>query len=155
MEGSIGEPTAGGDRPAFVYPHVVSFEETNLMRNVYYARLVAWQGRCRELFLKAHAPEVLDALAGDLRLVTLRVTCEFFDELHALEEVEVRMRLAHLRGHRIGLDFDYVVDRGGRKLEIAKGSQEVGCMRAMAQGLAPIPPPEALTEALRPYGARV
>ena len=38
---------------AFEYRHVVSFEETNLVGNVYFANHLSWQGRCRELFLPA------------------------------------------------------------------------------------------------------
>ena len=40
---------------AYEYRHVVGFEETNLVGNVYFARFVSWQGRCRELFLRDHA----------------------------------------------------------------------------------------------------
>ena len=41
---------------AFEYRHVVGFEETNLVGNVYYANHVRWQGRVRELFLRGRAP---------------------------------------------------------------------------------------------------
>ena len=36
----------------FEYRHVIGFEETNLVGNVYYANHVRWQGRCRELVLR-------------------------------------------------------------------------------------------------------
>jgi enediyne biosynthesis thioesterase len=72
---------------AFEYRHVVGFEETNLVGNVYYANHVRWQGRCREMFLREHAPDVLDALAQDLRLVTLHCSCEYLAELNAFDEV--------------------------------------------------------------------
>ena len=38
---------------AFEYRHLVGFEETNLVGNVYYANHVRWQGRCREMFLRS------------------------------------------------------------------------------------------------------
>ncbi len=41
---------------AFEYHHVVGFEETNLVGNVYYANYIRWQGRCREFFLRERAP---------------------------------------------------------------------------------------------------
>jgi enediyne biosynthesis thioesterase len=91
-------------KPAFIYRHVVSFEETNVVGNVYYTRHISWQGRCREMFLKQHAPEILHDIARDLRLVTLRMSCEYFEELNAFDEIEIQMRLAHLRQHRIGLE---------------------------------------------------
>ena len=46
----------------YEYRHVVGFEETNLVGNVYYVNYVRWQGRCREMFLLEHAPSVLDEL---------------------------------------------------------------------------------------------
>ena len=48
---------------AYEYHHIVSFEETNLVGNVYYANYVRWQGRCREMFLKDHAPDIIDELS--------------------------------------------------------------------------------------------
>jgi enediyne biosynthesis thioesterase len=141
--------------PHFAYRHVVSFEETNLVGNVYFTRHLSWQGRCREMFLKCHAPTVLDELARDLRLVTLRVSCEYFEELTAFDEIDVQMSLAHIRQHRIGLDFNiYRLQPGGRVC-IARGFQEIGCMRATTNGLVPDRPPEPLTEALKPYTARL
>ncbi len=138
-------------RPAFTYRHTVGFADTNLVGNVYYAHLVAWQGRCRELFLKEHLPEVLDELGRDLRLVTLRTSCDFFDELAAFDEVEIRMRLAHVRGHRIGLDFEYLVDRDGALVIAAAGFQEVGCLRRSGGGFTPSDPPATLLAALKPF----
>src|SRR3954464_1971785 len=93
-------------RPAFIYRHVVSFEETNVVGNVYFTRHIAWQGRCREMFLKENAPDILNEIARDLRLVTLRVSCDYFEELNALDEIDIYMSLAYLRQHRIGLNFD-------------------------------------------------
>ena len=39
--------------------HTVGFEETNLVGNVYYVNYLRWQGRCREMFLRDHAPASL------------------------------------------------------------------------------------------------
>ena len=44
----------------YEYRHIVGFEETNLVGNVYYVNYLRWQGRCRELFLKDMAPDVLE-----------------------------------------------------------------------------------------------
>src|SRR5262245_45658180 len=80
-------------RQSYEYRHVVGFEETNLVGNVYYVNYLRWQGRCRELFLKEHAPEVLAELHGDLKLFTLKVDCEFYAELTVFDELVVHMRL--------------------------------------------------------------
>jgi DNA-directed RNA polymerase specialized sigma24 family protein len=71
---------------AYEYKHVVGFEETNLIGNVYYANHVRWQGRCREMFLRDRAPEVIEALKHGLVMVTTRVSCEFMAELVAFDE---------------------------------------------------------------------
>jgi enediyne core biosynthesis thioesterase len=135
----------------FSYRHTVSFEETNLVGNVYFTRHISWQGRCREMFLKSHAPAVLDELARDLRIVTLKVSCEYFEELTALDEIDVQMSLAHLRQHRIGLDFNICKLQPSGHVCAARGFQEIGCMRATARGLVPDRPPEPLMIALRVY----
>ena len=114
---------------AFRYRHVVSFEETNLVGNVYFARHISWQGRCREMFLLAHAPAVLADLNRSLRLVTLNVACEYFAELRALDEIEIAMSLAYQRQHRIGLAFDYRLVRsaaGGAEFVVLRGPRHAG-----------------------------
>ena len=64
------------NRPrAFEYETVVCFQETNVVGNVYFAEYLKWQGRCREMFLHQYAADVLDALYGTLRLVTLNCHC--------------------------------------------------------------------------------
>jgi enediyne biosynthesis thioesterase len=140
-----------GPRPAFVYSHIVSFEETNLVGNVYFTRHVSWQGRCREMFLRERAPEILEELARDLRLVTLRVACDYFHELNAFDMIELRMSLAHLRQNKIGLDFVYLRIAGTERIVAARGFQEIGCMRLGQNGLVPTAVPRALAEALKPF----
>ena len=140
---------------AFVHRHVVCFEETNVVGNVYFARHVAWQGACREMFLRAHAPSVLEEIGRDLRLVTISVSCDYFQELRAFDAVELHMTLAHLRGNRIGLAFDYRVMREEGALQCAFGRQELGCMRSDGQGrLSVCEPPPALKLALEAYSDR-
>jgi len=140
------------DAPAYEYRHVVGFEETNLVGNVYYANHVRWQGRVREMFLRDRAPEVLEALAGGLALVTTRVSCEYFAELAAFDEVVVRMRLAAIVQNRVAMRFEYWRRRPEGEVLAARGEQEVACMRREGGALVPTPVPAALREALRPYG---
>lgn len=147
------EDLAAGVRPkpTFIYRHVVSFEETNVVGNVYFTRHISWQGRCREMFLKQNAPDIIDELARDLRLVTLRVSCDYFEELNALDEIDIRMSLAYLRQHRIGLSFDIMKLRPAGANLAARGAQDIGCMRLRGGALAPVPPPASLAKALKPY----
>jgi enediyne core biosynthesis thioesterase len=136
---------------AYEYVHVVGFEDTNVVGNVYFASYFSWQGRCRELFLRDHAPEVLDELGSGLLLVTTHASCDYHAELHALDEVAVLMRLDDLTPSRIAMSFEYVRRDGGEDETVARGRQEIACMRAGDYGPVPAPVPDALRVALRAY----
>ena len=143
---------------SFEYRHLVGFEETNLVGNVYYLNHLRWQGRCREMFLREHAPGVAQQLQTGLALATTHCACEYFSELVAFDEVIVRMRLASMIQNRLELEFDYWRansggggDGGGEEL-IARGRQGIACLRRTADGTVPEPIPDELREALRPYG---
>jgi enediyne core biosynthesis thioesterase len=136
---------------AYEYRHVVGFEETNLVGNVYYVNHLRWQGRCRELFLRDHAPDVLDQLRDGLAMVTTQCSCEYLSELRPFEEVSVRMSLGALRQNRIDLHFEYWrIDRAGDEL-IARGKQQVACMRRNGNGMSACPVPETLRQALEAF----
>lgn len=136
---------------AYEYRHIVGFEETNLVGNVYYTNHLKWQGRCREMFLREFAPDLLDALQGDLALVTLSCSCEYLSELNAFDEVIVSMRLDEIVQNRISLLFDYSKVAGDVKVAVARGRQQVACMKRDGEGLIPTEIPSSLKEALRPY----
>ncbi|GAA3002079.1 acyl-CoA thioesterase [Actinokineospora diospyrosa] len=133
--------------------HTVGFEETNLVGNVYYVNYLRWQGRCRELFLREHAPGVLEELRADLKLFTLRVECEFFAEITAFDELSVRMRLEELAQTQVQFSFDYVHLREGVEVLVARGRQRVACMRGPNTDTVPTRVPRELREALAPYAA--
>ena len=135
----------------YEYRHIVSFEETNLVGNVYYANYLRWQGRCRELFLRDHAPDVLDELRRDLALVTTRVSCEYLSELFAFDEVLIRMRLGGFTQNRITMLFEYWRRSDKHEDLIARGEQQVACMRRNGERLLPTPVPRRLREALHFY----
>lgn len=138
----------------FEYRHVVGFEETNLVGNVYYVNYLRWQGRCREMFLKERAPLVLDDLRAGLKLFTLRVDCEFFAELSVFDELSVRMRLVELAQTQIEFGFDYVrLEPGGGETLTARGSQRVACMHGPNTRTVPTRVPESLVRALEPYAS--
>ncbi len=138
---------------AFVWPHTVTFRETNVMGNVYFARQFDWQGECREMFLKSHCPGVVSELAAGLRLITLNANAEFFGELLAFDDIELRMRLGFVQQNRIGLRFDTVKKSGDGWSLAARGAQDIACMRLRGGALEPTLLPTDLMQALIPYGA--
>jgi enediyne core biosynthesis thioesterase len=136
---------------AYEYHHVVGFEETNLVGNVYYVNPLRWQGRCREMFLRDNAPEVLKELGRGLALATVRCSCDYLSELTAFDQVIVRMRLGGVVQNRISLVFEYWrQSKGGEEL-VARGEQVVACMRREGEKTVPTAIPAALREALKPY----
>jgi enediyne biosynthesis thioesterase len=136
---------------AYEYHHVVGFEETNLVGNVYYVNPLRWQGRCREMFLRDNAPEVLKELGRGLALATVRCSCDYLSELTAFDQVIVRMRLGGVVQNRISLVFEYWrQSKTGEEL-VARGEQVVACMRREGEKTVPTAIPAALREALKPY----
>lgn len=137
--------------PIYEYLHTVSFEETNLVGNVYYANYVRWQGRCREMFLRDHAPEILTQLSQGLALATVRVSCEYYSELYAFDQVVIRMQLGETIQNRITMLFEYWRIKDGEEELVAKGEQQTACLQRKGEILAPIPIPTVLREALKVY----
>lgn len=135
----------------YEYQHTVSFQETNLVGNVYYTHFLEWQGRCREMFLRDHAPEMIAELSRDLALATVRCSCEYFVELLVFDEVTVRMRLGELAQNRISLQFEYWRRKAGREELVARGEQQVACMKREGPRVVPTTVPAALREALAAY----
>lgn len=135
----------------YEYRHVIGFEETNLVGNVYYANYLRWQGRCREMFLREKAPEVIEEVRKDLKLFTLRVDCEFFAEASAFDEIAMRMSLVELGQTQIEFSFDYVHLAPEGEILIARGSQRIACMRGENRRTRPARVPPSLVAALQPY----
>jgi enediyne biosynthesis thioesterase len=135
----------------YEYRHIVSFQETNLVGNVYFTNHLAWQGRCREMFLRDHAPDVIDELSRDLSLATVNCSCEYFAELSVFDEIVVRMRLAELVQNRMRLAFEYWRRRQGNEELVARGEQQIASMKRDGEKLSPTPVPQTLREALAAY----
>jgi enediyne core biosynthesis thioesterase len=135
----------------YEYRHLVSFEETNVVGNVYYTNHLSWQGRCRELFLRDKAPDVIGALDGGLSFATVKCSCEYFAELSVFDEVLVRMSLTELVQNRISLAFEYWRRTSAGEELVARGEQQIACMKRDGAKLAAAPVPTSLRNALAAY----
>lgn len=136
----------------YEYRHRVCFEETNLVGNVYYAHYVRWQGRCREMFIHDHAPDLLDEFAGGMTLATIRVSCSYYQELSALDEVLIRMSAGTMSTGRLTIVFQFFrVLPDGEETLVAEGEQEVACVVRAGSNLQPAPLPTALRHAVQRY----
>lgn len=157
MQAIAGHPNVTwGVAPAYIYHHLVVFDETNLTGNVYFAHYLHWQGHCREHFLAEHAPEVLHALNDGLAMVTVSCSMEYLQECRALDTVEVRMRLRSSAANRVEMSFEfYRSANGSDDMSLAAtGRQVVATMQRHGDQLVPTPVPTALAKALRPFVAR-
>ncbi len=141
----------GATRRSYDYRHVVGFEESNLIGNVYYVNHLRWQGRCREMFLRDHAPTILADLERDLALVTSSVSCKYLAEIKPFDEITVRMTLTSRGIDSLVFRFDYLRVVGDVEELVACGEQSVACMRRGSTGLEPHPIPETLGHALERY----
>jgi enediyne biosynthesis thioesterase len=131
----------------YEYKQVIGFEETNLTGNVYFTNYFHWQGKAREHFLREYAPEILPQLEDGLALVTLQCSCSFLDEVKAFDEVTVRMFLENIQQNRITVRFEYWRDAPEPVL-VARGEQQIACMRRDEGRLSPAPVPACLRRAL-------
>jgi enediyne biosynthesis thioesterase len=135
----------------YEYRHIVSFEDTNLVGNVYYANYIRWQGRCREMFLLDHVPSIVAQFQDGLALVTTRCACDYLAELYAFDRLILRMTLEELTQSRISFLFEYWRQNASGEELIARGEQQVACMRRIGDQVEPIPVPHDLREALKLY----
>ncbi|HTX95020.1 MAG TPA: acyl-CoA thioesterase [Mycobacterium sp.] len=129
----------------FYYHHIVTLDETSVVGNVYFAHFVHWQGHCRERFLAQHAPGVVSAIQrGDLAIVTVSCSMNYYTECFALDTIDVAMTLRMSTGNRLTMDFEF---RRGSDLA-ARGTQTVACMRRTESGVVPIEIPLELSKSL-------
>jgi enediyne core biosynthesis thioesterase len=136
----------------YEYRHRVGFEETNVVGNVYFTHYLRWQGRCREMFLHQHAPELMPELGRGLALATTRVACSYYRELAPLDEVAVRMSAAAMTLSRLTMTFQYFrLGPGGEEELVAEGEQEVACMHRADDRMEPASLPQALRDAVDLY----
>jgi enediyne core biosynthesis thioesterase len=139
--------------PFFEYRHQVLLDETSVAGNVYFARYIAWQGRCREMFLVEHAPEVVRELARGLSLATVRCSCDYYAELAAFDVVSVRMSLLDIGQTRVSMSFEYVRVGSGEPMRVARGEQEIASLRRQGDAVVPVRLPDALVRALTPFAS--
>jgi enediyne biosynthesis thioesterase len=132
---------------AFEIRHVVSFEDTNVVGNVYYVNHIRWQGRCRELFLRTYPPQLLERFRTGMSIVTLQCSCEYLAEVFAFDEIVVRMYLEELTPSSMTLAFEYWRMTGAEERLVARGAQKIACTQQVGGRQQPAAWPPALVAA--------
>jgi enediyne biosynthesis thioesterase len=131
---------------------VVSFEDTNLVGNVYFANFIRWQGKCREFFIKDNAPVLLEEIEkNDLALITMNCSCQYLAELKAFDQVLILMSLEAIQQNKVKMLFEYYKVENGTNKKVAIGTHEIGCFRRHNNELTPVPVPDPLSKVLEEY----
>jgi enediyne biosynthesis thioesterase len=145
---------------SYRYEHVVSFEETNALGNVYFSNFLKWQGICRERFLKEHTPELIVRLADGLKIATVACSCSFYWNLYPFDSVFIDMYLDDPGGDKLirevdvlRISFKYWKSADSQKLLVAEGEQRIAFLYPEPpNGWGRGPLPQALRAALLPFG---
>lgn len=109
----------------FEYRLSLGLQETNVVGNVYFANYFLWQGKCREEFLRRHAPQVLEEFAAGFGMITKECSCVFHQEAFAFQQLVIRMGLERLTRTGMSMTFDYCrEEEDGSLTLLAQGRQE-------------------------------
>ena len=135
----------------FEFKHTVSFEETNLVGNVYFANYIKWQGLCREMFLSNRSDEVLEDIANNLALITLNCSCNFYGELRAFDQVMICMYLENINQNKVKLKFEYFKLEDNSETLVALGMHEIGCFKREQHKMIPVEVPKYFVEEIALY----
>jgi enediyne biosynthesis thioesterase len=102
------------------------------------------------MFLREHAPGILEELERGLALITLNCSCQYMAELKAFDVVIVHMFLSSISQNRIAMRFEFWREGPQNEL-VARGDQEIACMRRQGDALVPAPVPRVLQDALAAF----
>ncbi len=110
-------------RKWYQHHHLVTFGDTNIVGNVYFANYFHWQGACREALMAETYPEFADDLRRGFGLVTEFAHMDFLQEARLFDQVIVRMTIGDLSRTRIEFEFEFTRQKDDTLL--ARGKQAV------------------------------
>jgi len=105
------------------YRLTVSFAETNVVGNVYFANYFVWQGKCREQYLCDYAPQVLEDFKVGYGMITKNSSCDYHNESFAFQKILVQMSLDKLTRTGMSMLFDYYREEEDQRVLLAQGRQ--------------------------------
>lgn len=111
------------DRRWFESYHLVTFGDTNVAGNVYFAQFFHWQGKCREALLAEFYPEFVEDLRRGFGMVTEFAHNDFLSEAALFDELRIRITVIALTRSRIEFAFEFLRERDGTLL--SRGRQAV------------------------------
>lgn len=78
-----------------MFKKVVYIGDTNLERNVYFAKYVDWQGMAREEFYRTHFD--FDFIKEEINLITLEVYVKFKTSSYLFDEILIFINTSYLK----------------------------------------------------------
>ncbi|WP_340064944.1 acyl-CoA thioesterase [Ascidiimonas aurantiaca] len=139
----------------YEYRFIATFEETNLVGNIYFANYALWQGKCREMFIYEYCRDVVKEIHNGLGLITLDLSLQYVSQLFAFDTVVMRMSLEAQSESRLLMNFEYYREEEGKLTLVCKGHQATAAMREVDGKMVPVHFPDSMIEALETYKAMV
>jgi enediyne biosynthesis thioesterase len=136
----------------FEYRFITTFEETNVVGNIYFANFLVWQGKCREMFLYEYCPEIIEQIYNGLALITLDLSVEYISQLFAFDQVVMKMYLESSSSSRLMMRFEYYKEEKDKTLTlVCKGTQASAAMIEINGKLTPTNFPKSMYELFEQY----
>ncbi|MEX2962327.1 acyl-CoA thioesterase [Microbulbifer sp. TYP-18] len=140
------------DGAFFEHSFITTFEQTNVVGNIYFANFVVWQGSCREMFIQEYCPDVLEKINSGLKLITLDVSCQYLDQLYAFDKVVMHMNIGVLGAEKMMLQFRYYKeDNSGERKLVCVGSQGTAAMQEINGKVRAVPFPDSMLDTIDSY----
>lgn len=137
----------------YEYRFKTTFEETNLVGNIYFANFVVWQGKCREMFLYEYCPDIVDRINEGLALITLDLSVQFRLQVFAFDTVVMHMSLNAQSSSRLIMNFEYYKEEEDGSLVLAcLGHQATAAMREVNGKMIAVSYPDSIFQVFEDYG---
>ena len=107
----------------YEYHHLVTFDDTNSVGNVYFARFFQWMGSCREVITAEHYPELVTDIKRGFGFATEFAHIDYAHECFLFDKILIKMKVTDLSRTRIEFTFDFVDEKNNSI--IASGKQAV------------------------------
>lgn len=107
----------------YEYHHLVTFDDTNSVGNVYFARFFQWMGSCREVITAEHYPELVTDIKRGFGFATEFAHIDYAQECFLFDKILIKMKVTDLSRTRIEFTFDFIDEN--KNSAIASGKQAV------------------------------
>jgi len=107
----------------YEYRRIVTFDDTNSVGNVYFAKFFQWMGSCREVITAEHYPELVDDRKRGFGFATEFAHIDYKHECFLFDKILIKMSVSDLSRTRIEFSFDFLNEN--KNTLLATGKQAV------------------------------